>query len=65
LLIRVPPAAASIVDLTDWITIIKGLDNHPTLKTMMGAQMHQIFKMLSGFIERLILFLHEVGDLIP
>jgi len=46
-------------------TIIEGLDYHPTLKTMMGAQTQQIFKMLSGFIERLIISLQKVGDLIP
>jgi len=46
-------------------TIVKGVGNHPTLKTMMEAQMQQMFKTLLGFMERLIIFLHEVGDLIP
>jgi len=45
--------------------IIEGLDYHPTLKTMMGAQMQQIFKMLQGFIELLVISLQKIGDLIP
>jgi len=46
-------------------TITKGLDNHLTLKIMMEAETQQIFKTDPGFILRLIIFLHEVADLIP
>jgi len=43
---------------------MEGLDLVKPLKTMMGAQTQQIFKMLSGFIKRLAISLQKVGDLI-